>query len=114
MGLAPLSGGRKFVDEIFDPKAGLYEPIELTDVLGTRFLVRQGGRRAAARADTRPGGHGGHCRLENEQARPLAKKAATDLASQIKAKGADRQRSQGQRFQVMTIPPITRSQMNFA
>src|SRR5271157_5040428 len=41
VGLTPLSGGRKFVDEMFDPKTGLYEPIELTDVLGTRFLVRK-------------------------------------------------------------------------
>ncbi len=41
VGLTRLSGGRKFADEFFDPKKALYEPEELTDLLGTRFLARK-------------------------------------------------------------------------
>ena len=41
VGLTRLSGGRKFADEFFDPKTGLYEPEELTDLLGTRYLARK-------------------------------------------------------------------------
>ena len=41
VGISRLSGGRKFADEFFDPKKALYEPEELTDLLGTRFLVRK-------------------------------------------------------------------------
>ncbi len=114
VGLTPLSGGRKFVDEIFDPKAGLYEPIELTDVLGTRFLVRKVADEAPhvptldqVRAEVTVA-------WKMKQARPLAKKAATELASQIKAKGATIKDPKIDEFHVMTIPPITRSQMNFA
>ena len=41
VGMSELSGGRKFADEFFDPKKALYEPEELTDLLGTRFLARK-------------------------------------------------------------------------
>ena len=41
VGLTRLSGGRKFAEEFFDPKTGLYEPVELTDILGPRFLARK-------------------------------------------------------------------------
>ena len=37
----PAQRRRKFADEFFDPKKALYEPEELTDLLGTRFLVRK-------------------------------------------------------------------------
>jgi hypothetical protein len=41
VGLNRLSGGRKFPDEVFDPKSALFEPIELTDFSGQRFLLRK-------------------------------------------------------------------------
>jgi len=113
VGLTPLSGGRKFVDEMFDPKTGLYEPIELTDVLGTRFLVRK-------IKDESP-----HVptleQVRSEvvgvwklaQARPLAEQAAGEMAGRIKAKGATIKDARVDGFRVVSIPPITRSQANF-
>ncbi len=113
VGLTPLSGGRKVVDEMFDPKAVLYEPIELTDVLGTRFLVRK-------IRDEKP-----HVptleQVRSEvvvawkmaKARPLAEQAAGELASRIKAKGAALKDPRVDGFRVISIPPITRSQTNF-
>ncbi len=108
VGLTPLSGGRKFVDEVFDPKTGLYEPIELTDVLGTRFLVRK--------VQDEPPHVPTLEQVRSEvivawkmaQARPLAEKAAGELASQIKAKGATLKDPRVGGFRVLSIPPITR------
>lgn len=47
------------------------------------------------------------------QARPLAAKAAAELASQIKAKGATLKDPKIDNFRVISIPPITRSQTSF-
>ncbi|MGO8900060.1 MAG: hypothetical protein ACLQU5_17160 [Isosphaeraceae bacterium] len=113
VGLTPLSGGRKFVDEMFDPKTGLYEPIELTDVLGTRFLV--------SKVKDEPPHVPTLEQVRSEvivawkmaQARPLAEKAASELASRIKAKGATLKDSKVDGFRVESIPPITRSQTSF-
>jgi peptidyl-prolyl cis-trans isomerase D len=113
VGLTPLSGGRKFVEEIFDSKTGLYEPIELTDVLGTRFLVRK--------VKDEPPHVPTLDQVRTEvalawkmaQARPLADKASSELASQIKAKGATVKDSRVDGFRVINIPPITRSQTSF-
>jgi hypothetical protein len=113
VGLTPLSGGRKFVDEIFDPKTGLYEPIELTDVLGTRFLARK------VKDDPPHVPTLDQVRSEvivawkMAQARPLAEKAAGELASQIKAQGATLKDPKVGAYRVVTIPPITRSQTSF-
>ena len=113
VGLTPLSGGRKFVEEIFDSKTGLYEPIELTDVLGTRFLVRKVNDEPPhvptldqVRSDV-------IVAWKMAQARPLAEKAAGELASQIKAKGATLKDPRVDGFRVVAIPPITRSQTSF-
>jgi peptidyl-prolyl cis-trans isomerase D len=113
VGLTPLSGGRKFVDEIFDPKTGLYEPIELTDVLGTRFLARK------VKDDPPHVPTLDQVRSEVSvawklaQARPLAEKAAGELASRIKAQGATLKDPKVDAYRVVTIPPITRSQTSF-
>jgi peptidyl-prolyl cis-trans isomerase D len=113
VGLSPLSGGRKFAEEIFDAKTNLFEPIELTDVLGTRFLVRKV-------KDEPP-----HVPSLDEvrsdvilswklaQARPLAEKAADELAKQIKAKGGGIKEPKIDSYRVLTIPPITRMQQSF-
>jgi len=113
VGLTPLSGGRKFVDEVFDPKTGLYEPIELTDVLGTRFLARK------VKDDPPHVPTLDQVRSEVSvawklaQARPLAEKAAGELASRIKAQGATLKDPKVDAYRVVTIPPITRSQTSF-
>ena len=41
VGTDSASGGRKFADEFFDSRKGLYEPEELTDLRRTRYLVRK-------------------------------------------------------------------------
>jgi peptidyl-prolyl cis-trans isomerase D len=41
VGASKLSGGRKFAEELFDTKSSLFEPIELTDPTGRRFLIRK-------------------------------------------------------------------------
>jgi peptidyl-prolyl cis-trans isomerase D len=113
VGLTPLGGGRKFAEEIFDSKTGLYEPIELTDVLGTRFLVRK--------LNDEPPHVPTLDQVRSEvivawktaQARPLAQKAAGELANQIKAKGAILKDSKVDGYRVVSIPPITRSQTSF-
>jgi hypothetical protein len=113
VGLTPLSGGRKFVDEIFDPKTRLYEPIELTDVLGTRFLARK------VKDDPPHVPTLDQVRSEvvvawkMAQARPLAEKAVGVLASQIKARGATLKDPKVDAYRVVAIPPITRSQTSF-
>ena len=113
VGLTPLSGGRKFSEEMFDSKTGLFEPVELTDILGTRFLVRKVKdepphvptldqvRSQVATA------------WKLDRARPLAQKAAEDLAKQVESKGGAIKDQKFEGHRVLTIPPITRTQMNF-
>ena len=113
VGLTPLSGGRKFVDEMFDPKTGLYEPIELTDVLGTRFLVRKVKDEPPHVPTLEQVRSEVIVAWKMAQARPLAEKAASELASQIKAKGATLKDPKVDGFRVQSIPPITRSQTSF-
>ena len=110
VGLTPLSGGRRFVDEIFDLKTGIYEPVELTDILGTRFLVRK-------LKDEPP-----HVPPLDEvrsqvvlawktaKARPLARKAAEELAAQVKAGKETLKEPKVQSYRVFTVPAITRTQ----
>src|SRR5208337_3309516 len=113
VGLTPLSGGRKFVDEMFDPKTGLYEPIELTDVLGTRFLVRKIKDEPPHVPPLEQVRSEVVVAWKMAQARPLAEQAAGELASQIKANGATLKDPTVDGFRVVSIPPITRSQTSF-
>jgi peptidyl-prolyl cis-trans isomerase D len=113
VGLTPLSGGRKFVEEVFDSKTGLYEPIELTDVLGTRFLVRKVNDEAPHVPALEQVRSEIIVAWKTAQARPLAEKAAGELASQIKAHGATLKESTLSGFRVVSVPPITRSQTSF-
>jgi hypothetical protein len=113
VGLTRLNGGRKFADEFFDPKTGLYEPVELTDLLGTRYLARKikdvpphvpaldEVRSEVALA------------WKMEKARPLAEKAANQLAEQLKNKGGVLKDSTIGGYRVVSIPPIARRQSNF-
>ena len=98
---------------MFDPKTGLYEPIELTDVLGTRFLVRKVKDEPPHVPTLEQVRSEVIVAWKMAQARPLAEKAAGELASQIKAKGATLKDSRVDGFRVVSIPPITRSQASF-
>ena len=93
-----LSGGRKFADEFFDPKKSLYEPEELTDLLGTRFLARKikdVPPHVPALDEVRPDVS---LAWKMGKARPLAEKAAQDLAEKLKKKARRAQGRDGRRF----------------
>ena len=113
VGLAPLSGGRRFDEELFDPKTGLYEPVELCDTLGTRFLVRKIRDEAPHVPPLEQVRSEVIQAWKMSQARPLAEKAAADLARQIKAKGATIKDARIGGYRVITVPPITRTQPSF-
>ncbi len=95
---------------MFDPKTGLHEPIELTDVLGTRFLVRKVKDEPPHVPTLEQVRSEVIVAWKMAQARPLAERAASELASQIKAKGATLKDPRVNGFRVESIPPITRSQ----
>jgi hypothetical protein len=110
VGLTPLSGGRKFVDEVFDPKTGIFEPIELTDLLGNRYLVRKTKDEAPhvpTLDQVRPQVV---TAWKTAKARPLAQKAAEELAGQLKARKETLKEPKVQGYRVFTVPPITRTQ----
>lgn len=113
VGMSRLSGGHKFADEFFDPKVRLYEPAELTDALGTRFIARK-------IQDVPP-----HIPPLDEirsevslawkmaQARPLAKKAADELAAKLEKQGGPVKDQTIDGYRVLSVPPIARRQTSF-
>src|SRR4051794_32771430 len=113
VGITRFSGGRKFAQEMFDPKASLYEPVELTDALGRRYLVRK----LEDEAPRVP-------KLEEiraevvhawkmAQARPLAEKAARDLAEAVRKEGGKFKGANVEGHPVISIDPIVRLQPGF-
>jgi peptidyl-prolyl cis-trans isomerase D len=113
LGMSRLSGGRKFADEFFDPKKALFEPEELTDLLGTRFLARKI-KDVPAHVPALDLVHSDvSLAWKTAKARPLAEKAAVDLADQLKKKKDPIKDATIEGYRVVTIPPITRRQTNF-
>jgi peptidyl-prolyl cis-trans isomerase D len=113
MGMTRLSGGRKFTEEFFDPKKALYEPEELTDLLGTRYLTRKikdVPPHVPALDEVRP-----EVTLawKLSKARPLAEKAAKELAEKLEKKKDEIKDATIEGYRVVAIPPITRRQTNF-
>jgi len=114
VGTSRLSGGRKFAEEFFDPKKGLFEPEELTDVIGMRFLVRKiedvpphVPSLSDVRFDVIL-----ECKLV--KARLLAEKTANDLAAELKTKGGTIKDETIQGYRVLSIPPTARRQFVFS
>jgi peptidyl-prolyl cis-trans isomerase D len=110
VGLSRLSGGRRFAEELFDTKSSLYEPIELTDPNGRRYLVRKlqdVAPHVPPLADIRP-----EVLLawKTEQARAPAEKAAKALAEKVKAAGGKIQGEIAEGHPVITTDPVTRLQ----
>jgi hypothetical protein len=114
VGSSRLSGGRKFADEFFDPKKSLYEPEEMTELLGTRFLARKikdVPPHVPALEEVRPDVS---LAWKNAKARPLAEKAANDLAEKLKKKpDAALKDATVDGFRIVTIPAIARLRTNF-
>jgi hypothetical protein len=87
VGLTRGSNGRRFAEELFDAKTTLYEPVELTDFTGHRYLVRKLQDippRVPDLADIKPEVI---LAWKTEKARPLAEKDAKAHAESIKAAG---------------------------
>ena len=97
VGLSALSGGRKFADEFFDPKTGLYEPVELTDILGTRFLAQGQGHRAPPGPSRRDSLRGGPC-LEAGPGSAPGRKSRQRTGSPAEGKRRCHQRRHGGRL----------------
>jgi peptidyl-prolyl cis-trans isomerase D len=110
VGLNRFSGGRKFAEELFDTKSSLFEPIELTDAAGRRYLIRK-------LQDLPPRVPGlDEIRTDvtlawkTAQARPLAKKAAEAFAEKVKAEGGKIKGEIVEGHPVITTDPVTRLQ----
>lgn len=111
VGTTRLSGGRRFAEELFDPRTGLYDPVELTDILGTRFLARKvkdEEPRIPALDEVKSDVIAA---WKEAQARPLAEKAAQELAAKLKEQGGKIDEDRVDDYRVIDIPPITRTQM---
>lgn len=113
VGLRRIGGGRRLDEEFFDSRKGLYEPAELTDVLGMRFLVRKmkdAEPRVPPLEEIRP-------RVvlawKMERARPLAEKAAAALAAELKNKGATIKETTIDGYQVVSVAPFSRLRTSF-
>jgi peptidyl-prolyl cis-trans isomerase D len=110
VGTRRMSDGRKFAEELYDPKKGLYEPEELTDDIGMRFLVRKIkdiAPHVPDLADIRSEVIGA-CKMV--KARELAEKVALALASELKKKGGPIKEETIQGYRVVAIPATARRQ----
>ncbi len=107
-------GGRSFTEEFFDPKTGLFESVELTDPLDTRYLARKikdVPPRVPPLDEVRSQVV---LAWKMDKARPLAQKAADELAEQLKKKPGDVKIGTFQGYRVVTTPAIPRMQMPLA
>jgi peptidyl-prolyl cis-trans isomerase D len=111
VGTTRLSGGRNFSDEFFDPKISLFEPVELTDLLGTRFLARKVKDEAPRVPSLDEVKSDVILAWKQAKARPLAEKTAQDIAAKIKEKGGKIAEEKVDDYRVISTPPITRTQM---
>ncbi len=109
-GLTRFSGGRKFAEEMFDSKSTLFEPIEMTDGSGRRYLIRKlqdQPPRVPSLDEVRPAVT---LAWKTEQARPLALKAADALAAKVKAAGGKIDGSKIDGKEVISTDPVTKLQ----
>jgi peptidyl-prolyl cis-trans isomerase D len=110
VGLTRLSGGRKFAEEMFDAKSTQFEPIELTDFTGHRFLVRKledVAPHVPALDQIRPEVV---LAWKLDQARPLAEKAAEALAEKLKKEGGKIVGDVAEGHPVVNTDPVSKLQ----
>ncbi|WP_406700296.1 hypothetical protein V5E97_15905 [Singulisphaera sp. Ch08] len=113
VGLTPGSGGRKFASEFFDTKTMLFEPVEFTDILRRRFLARK--------IEDVPPRVPPFKEIQSEvnlawkmaQARPLAEKAANELAEEIRKSGGSIKDETISGHKVITTPPVPKLEAGF-
>ncbi len=113
VGTTPFSGGKRFGEEVFQPKSTLFEPIELTDSRKNHFLVRKV-QDVPPRVPSLDEIHADvtHAWKLN-QARPLAEKAAQELAEKVKKEGGTIKGDTIDGRPVITTDPVPKTQMNF-
>jgi hypothetical protein len=87
IGTGMASDPRTFAVELFDPKRQLYEGFELADPLGQRYLVRKIEDFAAHVANLEEIRDEVTRAWKRDKARPLARKAAEELAAKLKSEG---------------------------
>ncbi len=110
VGLSRLSGGRRFAAEFFDAKSGLYEPVELTDPQGNRFLVRKIAdlpSRIPPLKEVRPQVVQA---WKLERARRPAETAALEFAETVRRNGGVIRDDQVKNRSVLITEPVTRLQ----
>jgi len=113
IGMTHRGDGRKFADELFDPKKRLYEPDELTDLLGTRFLVRKIEDVPAHVEPLEAVFSEVSLACKMEKARVLAEQCAQGLAEQLKKKVGAVKEATFEGYRVLAIPAIPRRQSTF-
>ncbi len=110
LGLTRLSGGKRFAAEFFDEKSGLFEPQELTDPQGTRFLVRKISdlpSRIPPLSEARPQVVQA---WKLEEARRPAEKAAQEFAETVRRNGGVIKDDQVKDRSVVITEPVSRLQ----
>jgi hypothetical protein len=108
VGTSRLSSGRKFAEELFDPKKQLFEPEELIDDVGIRFLVRKIKDVPPHVPDLSEVRSDVSLALKMAKARALAEKSADELAADLKKKGATIKDDAVPGYRVVTTSPIPR------
>ena len=106
-----LSGGRKFAEEFFDSRKGLYDPEDLVDLNRTRYLVwkiKDVPPHVPPLEDVRSD-VSYECKMI--QARVLAEKAMANLAAELKKKGGVIKDASIDGYRVLSIPPISRKEL---
>ena len=101
---------RNFAVELFDPKKQLYDGFELADPLGRRYLLRKT-EDIAPHVASLEEIHDQVVRAwKREKARPLARKAADDLAARIKAQGGQIKELSIDNRPVISVEQVTKLQ----
>jgi peptidyl-prolyl cis-trans isomerase D len=108
VGLSRIGDGKKFIDEFFDPKTAMYESVTLSDPVGTRYLARKVKDVAPRVPSLDEVRSQVALAWKTEKARPLAQKAAEQLAEQLKKQATPPKDATFQGYPVVTIPAIAR------
>lgn len=111
VGLGTQRGTRTFVDEFFSTRSSLYESVELTDQLGTRYLVRKIKDVAPRVPPLDEVRSQVILAWKMDRARPLAKKVADEIAAQLEKQPAAIKDGTYQGYRVVTTPVIPRKQV---
>ena len=109
-GLSRFSGGRKFADELFDAKSTLFEPIEMTDGSGRRYLIRKLQDQPPRVPPLDEIRSQVVLAWKTAQARPLAEKAAQEFAAKVKSAGGKIQGDVVDGKPVITTDMVTKLQ----